>query len=398
MYSRFLKDSDYLSLLTKEAFNQLVRGVSDRVWEAEEVSEASLVEYLKGKFEIEKALMVGKAIKEYNPQITYPASACFSIDDISYKAIKTLNGVRKPTKVVYWEEYGDVVERLSVEDELERSRVTGEFVDLEKAFENTVPNHTRKYSTKYSQRNNYQPGQIVYFANKNFICRKENGPDFGEIAIPGIKAWEEVETEVWEQLKKYKKNDVVEYDGLFYVLLKDYVEPEPELNEDGEDSEGAPEEPEVESEYDPLIPPSEAPDDVWGLIADYDESETYQLSDTEWVVNEGSVFIPVMDPNATKLVEGETHILYDPRNANIKKHMLRMAVYELHKIIAPHNISSARITDYEATLQWLQDASRLKIDPGIPRKFDRDEKKQVSSYGLATFRRDYNPNENEWQI
>ena len=78
--------------------------------------------------------------------------------------------------------------------------------------------------------------------------------------------------------------------------------------------------------------------------------------------------------------------------------MIRMATYELHKIIAPHNVSTARITDYEASLQWLQDVSRMRIDPGIPRCIDRNTRKEVTDYGLATYRRDYNPYENEWQI
>jgi hypothetical protein len=77
--------------------------------------------------------------------------------------------------------------------------------------------------------------------------------------------------------------------------------------------------------------------------------------------------------------------------------MLRLALYELHKLISPNNVSSARIADYETSIAWLRDASRLKINPQIPRKLD-DEHKPVAEFAIATFQRDYDPNKNPWQI
>ena len=56
-----------------------------------------------------------------------------------------------------------------------------------------------------------------------------------------------------------------------------------------------------------------------------------------------------------------------------------------------------RITDYETSIMWLRDASRMKINPQIPRKLD-DEHKPVAEYAIATFMRDYDPYKNPWQI
>jgi hypothetical protein len=77
--------------------------------------------------------------------------------------------------------------------------------------------------------------------------------------------------------------------------------------------------------------------------------------------------------------------------------MLRMSVYELHKLISPNNVSQVRITDYETTLQWLKDASKLRINPQIPRKLDEDNK-PIADWQVATFQRDYDPYKNPWQI
>lgn len=50
--------------------------------------------------------------------------------------------------------------------------------------------------------------------------------------------------------------------------------------------------------------------------------------------------------------------------------MVQLSLYELHKLISPNNISTVRIDDYDHSMQWLKDASRLKLNPQIPRKID----------------------------
>lgn len=134
------------------------------------------------------------------------------------------------------------------------------------------------------------------------------------------------------------------------------------------------------------------------MVGDYDATYQYEFSDHEYVVYNNKVYVPSMSVNADVLKEGYNIQESDPRNANVKKHMLRLAVYELHKLISPNNVSSARITDYETSITWLRDASRLKINPHIPRKLDEDDNKPVTEYAIATFARDYDPNKNPWQI
>lgn len=400
MYRRFLTDTDYLSIMSKEAFHQLVREVDSRILQAEEVSEASIVEYLHGKFEVEKALEIGKVIAPYNPQITYPAGSYFLIDDKPVRALRTISGNKRPSLTVYWKEYERPVGVMTEEEEQEamiEAENKVQQVSLEDSFKpdfmvrshhhhgprpafvSTRPDHACDLpaelckARKYSQRHNYQTGDIVMFSNKAYECLYNNGPAYNDIQIPGIVGWKQIEVAEWETLMDYEVNTVVSYKGGFYALLS-------------------------KEEYDPIQSPIAAPDEVWGMIADYDENETYEFSETEWVVKDGAVFVPSLDPNASELKQAYNYDFHDPRNINLRKHMLRMAVYELHKIIAPHNVSTARITDYEASLQWLQDVSKMRIDPGIPRCIDKCTKKEVTDYGLATYRRDYNPYENEWQI
>lgn len=53
--------------------------------------------------------------------------------------------------------------------------------------------------------------------------------------------------------------------------------------------------------------------------------------------------------------------------------MVRLAVYELTKLIAPNNVSAVRMKDYEDSMKWLNDASKLRLNPQIPRKLAEDK-------------------------
>lgn len=253
--------------------------------------------------------------------------------------MRSINGVKKPTDTVYWKD-------LDYD---------------EKKYESAQP---------YSQLQNWQPGDIVTFANAYFECLEPNGLDFNDIRIPGINAWQKVEVYEWQPNLEYNVWEAVSYQGKFYALL----------NKDG---------------IDLTINPLDS--DNWGLIGSYDETYPYELKDTEYVEFNGSLYIPTMLPVADELKEGYNIRAHDPRNANIKKHMVRLALYELHKLISPNNISSARITDYETSITWLRDANRMKINPQIPRKLD-DQNKPTAEYAIATFQRDYDPYQNPWQI
>lgn len=329
-----------MSQISDELFDHLIRGKEIRVAQAEEAAEASIVEYLTDNYEVEQALAVGKSLREYNPRITYPVGVHFYYEGKIVEALRAINGIKAPSNIEYWKEYEEV-ERLS---------------------EDAV--------SKYSQLLNYHPGDLVSYAGIIYECLEHNGYDYADIRIPGIVAWEPIETTSWEPNVEYAEWDVVEWEGRFFALLS-------------------------LEDIDLTINPMES--DNWGLIGSYDPEYEYELKDTEYVEYEGRVWIPVLSPTADKLKEGYNFRYHDPRNSNIKKHMIKIALYELHKLISPNNVSQARITDYEATMQWLHDANRCKINPQIPRKLD-EEKKPVSEIAMATFQRDYDPNKNPWQI
>lgn len=355
MYKRFLNNADYLGIVTEEALSQLIRGNEDRLAQAEEAAEASIIEYLTENYEVEKALEVGKNLLEYNKQVTYPVGSHFYFDHKIVEATRTINGRKSPFFSPYWQEYTEMVKETDA-------------------------------IRQYSQTQSYHPGEIVQFGNLLYVCLQYNGMDYNDIRIPGISAWTLVDdTPDWEANYQYPLWKVVKFDGHFYTLMK--LEQEgftPEV-EEGEEA----------PTMDLTLTPYES--ECWGLIGEYDEDYTYELTDHEYVVFNGSVFYPTMNPNMDGPKMNFNIRLNDPRNGNIKKHLLRLAIYELHKLISPNNVSTMRITDYETSIMWLRDASRLKINPQIPRKIDED-KKPVADFAVATFARDYDPNKNPWQI
>lgn len=338
MYHRFLNREDYCGIVTESALEQLIRGNELCLEKAEEAAEASIIEYLTENYEVEKTLMVGKNIQDYNKQITYPVGSYFYKDDKIWETIRTINGCKSPSDKIYWEEY------------------TG-------SIEKEIP--------AYSQMKSYAPGEIVAFANMYYKCIEYNGADFNDIRIPGLIGWEIVETYSWEANLEYNLWEAVSWNGKFYALIN---------------SEG------VDLTVNPEL------SDNWGLIGEYDiEYNEYAFSDTEYVVFNGSIYVPTMEVNADNVEDGYNIKPGDPRNLNLKKHMLRMAVYELHKLISPSNVSQVRITDYEASINWLRDASKLRINPQIPRKLDEDNK-PIMEWQVATFQRSYDPHLNPWQI
>lgn len=338
MYRRFLNTNDYLGLVTKEALGQLTRGNDERFSMAEEAAEVSILEYLTENYEIEKTLEEGKKIQEYNPQITYSVGEHFYLNDKLYEAIRVIGGRVRPNSSPYWVEVC-----------------------------NDDP-----FINDYNQFQDYQPGECAKFSNAVFQCVLPNGPSFNDIRVPNQTGWEEAEVEEWMANYPYPLWQVCLFEGKFYTLM------------------------DITTDMDWTKNPYES--EAWGLIADYDPSyNEYEFSDHEYVVYDGKVFFPAVPANSPEIRESYNVTPHDPRNSNVKKHMLRLAIYELHKLISPNNISQSRITDYETSILWLRDASRLKINPQIPRKID-EEMKPAADYAIATFARDYDPNKNPWQV
>lgn len=339
MYKRYLNNGDYLGIITEENLSQLTRGNEDRLAMAEESAEESIIEYLTENYEIEKVLAIGKDLLPYNRQVSYPAGAHFVLNGKIYKATRPIVGIKQPANKVYWQEYRQLVDR--------------------------------EHTHLYTQRGSYSPGDIVAFAGTFWECLEFNGMDYDDIRVPGLTAWEKIEVSDWVANYEYEPWNVVCFKNAFYALLS-------------------------LDDIDLSINPHES--ENWGLIGSYDPLlNNYELSETEYVEYEGSIYYPVMNPNCDEPKEGYNITPSDPRHPNIKKHMLRMAIYELYKLVSPTNLSNVRLTDYETSVLWLRDASRLKINPQLPRRMT-PENKPVTDFAIATYMRDYDPNKNPWQV
>lgn len=337
MYRRFLNNNDYLGLITPEALTQITRGDNERFVQAEESAEMSIVEYLSENYEIERELSKGKFIAEYDRQICYPRGAYIYYQNKIHEVIKSIGGYKSPANVEYWDEIVDI--NIDV-DSLQC----------------------------YSQFETYRTGDMVQHNNFGYICLFDNGYKFNNIRIPMVNGWLEAETFPWQPID-YSQWDIVSFEGSCYTLLTlDY--------------------------FDNNRTPLES--DNWGAIADYSkEFNEYELSEHEYVVYKGNVYYPEIDVNADIPVTGDNISPHDPRNYNIKKHMSRLAMYELTKLIAPNNVSVVRVKDYEDSIKWLNDASKLKINPQIPRKLGED-KKPITDWQISTFQTDFDPYKNPW--
>ena len=215
-----------MSQISDELFDQLIRGQQIRVNQAEEAAEASIVEYLTDNYEVEKALEVGKNLREYNPRITYPVGVHFYHDGKIVEALRSINGIKTPALTEYW-------------------RVCEEIERLDKG--NIMA---------YSQLLNYHPGDLVHFSGTVYECLEHNGFDYEDIRIPGINAWEQIETTLWEPNVEYELWSVSEWDGQFFALLN------------------------IEN-IDLTVNPMES--DNWGLIGSYDPEYAYEFKETEYV-------------------------------------------------------------------------------------------------------------------
>lgn len=338
MYRRFLNNHDYTSIITEQALEQLIRGDETRYIQAEQNAEASIVDYLSENYEIEKELNRGKYLFEYNRKITYPVGTHFYLEGEICETLQAINGYKAPAPEPYWEEYEEPIDIESVRP--------------------------------YSQMLNYHPGDMVRFNETVYTCLKPNGFDFDDIRIPGVMVWEQAEVVDWEAIP-YEQWTVVKFNENYFTLMT---------------LEG----------YDEIVSPMES--DCWGMIGEYDESiDTYELSEHEYVVYKDDVYYPIMNPNAD-VPQIKVNIRYhDPRNFNLKKHMVQLSLYELHKLISPNNISQVRVDDYEHSMLWLKDANRLKLNPQIPRKLNC-KGEEVTDWQMATFQTEYDPYKNPWHV
>ena len=226
MYRRFLNDNDYLGVIPKDALEQMTRGNVDRIIQAEESAEMSVVEYLSENYAIEAELAKGKYIAEYDRRVTFPVGAHFYLDGQICEVIRSISGYKEPLGSPCWEESSD-------------SNVIVENIPI------------------YSQFKTYYPGDRAVYNGVCYDCLKENGWKFGKIRIPMVSGWLQRNVGQW-QPTSYPLWAAVAYNGSFYVVIS---------------TEG----------FNPNLTPEES--DNWGEIADYDPSyNNYELVDHEYVV------------------------------------------------------------------------------------------------------------------
>lgn len=340
-YQRFLTDNDYRALLTPEQFEMLVNGDTNRLAQAEQSAEMNFLEYLDQHYEIERIFRVGKSIKAYNAGIMYPANAYFKKDEIIYKTMKPINGRQSPSATKYWEQLTDLI---------------------------AIPDAERK--PKYSQLDTYGLGDIVRFNTEWYVCKSPNGYDMDNIQIPGAAMWKQVDTTEWQPNMEWRLNQVCSHNGLFYIKTS------------------------LESEE--LASPDE--DETWSLIGDYSNKYNYTPNAHDYVVADGCVFEPLVNPNAEEVSVGVNIVRDDPRNINVITHMTRIACYYLHQMVSPTNISESRRLAYEDSILWLSNAARFRINPKLPRKHEDEHGTEVVDFALETYQREFDPNQDMWLI
>ena len=344
-YQRFLTDNDYLALITEEGLGQLIRGNIGRLAQAEQRAEMKIVDYLDQFYEVGAALERGKKIKEYNNLVTYPSNAFFKLDGKIWRTTKSINACHKPTTVEYWVESEELV--LPAEQlREEKSKV--------------LP---------YLQMQTYRPGDVVTYLGATWKCIEANGWDFQNIQIPGVQYWKTVTASEWVANHHYSIGDVVKFEGAFYAVLQD----------DNMDDEGNAVENSIDWSTDPDV------SDAYGKIGNYDEGYDYTPDTRDYVVLDGKVFEPVLNPNAEELKENLNMVLDDPRNYNLVNYMAAISIYYLNALIAPTQVPQSRIDMFEEAMCWIESAAKMKLDPHIKRKIDRMTHEPKDDWAMASF-------------
>lgn len=343
-YQRFLTNKDYRAVLTEEQFEMLVNGDENRLSQAERSAEMNFLEYLDQHYEIEKVLRVGKAIREYNSGVTYPANVHFKKDGTIYKTLKPINGCKRPDTIIYWEQLTELF---------------------------AIPDADRK--PKYSQLHTYGVGDIVRFGTEWWVCKAPNGYDLNDIRIPGVEIWGKVNVTEWQPNMEWQLHQVCVYKFLYYI--KSEVK---------------------ENDTDEVLTPET--DDTWSLIGEYTTDYNYTVGEFDYVVKGNDVFEPLINPNADEVAEGVNIMADDPRNPNVVTHMVNIACYYLHQMVSPTNISETRRWAYEDSITWLSNAARFKINPKLPRKHDCENGGEVVDFALETYQREFDPNNDMWLI
>lgn len=315
-YQRFLTDNDYLALITTDLLEQIIRKDRERLAQAEARAEQVFLDYLDQLYRAHEEFAKGKCLREYSRYITYPCGAMFRKNGRIWRALATIQACHVPDDKTYWTELTDL---------------SG--VDLDAV-------------APYKQLRTYNAGDVVRHNDRYFYCETPHGYDYNVFSIPGTKYWEEVPAEDWAPNVQYDVHSVVSYKGEFYTVLEALAD----LTKDPHES------------------------DSYGNIGDYTPDYAFDATPGayDYAVRAGKVFLPLMAPNADTLEQGTNICPDDPRNPNLVNYMASISLYYLHALISPTNISQTRADMYDQAMSWIVSASKMKLDPHLPRRMSCD--------------------------
>ena len=331
MYYRFLNNSDYLSSMTKQMFDQITRGDYNNAEklcsDAEKIAESTLIEYLSKQYNIESVLDEGRYIAGFDERcnITYPSGTHLYINGVIYKTLTVIFGRKRPLNSDYWSYLSDY----------------------------SVGLHEEIYN--YSQMMDYAVGDIVEYNKKYYRAIKPSGVQLFDIRIPSVEGWDIIEPKEFEFMD-YEVGAVVKDNNEVYqlfstVLLNKEVPPHLQLTN-------------------------------WELVTEYADTIDYSIGDA--CLYNGKVVVATTNVNQDTPVIDKNIVLSDPRNLAVRTQMIKIASYHLTKgQISPTNTSSGIIRDFDDAMVWLNRASKLQIAPDIPRRI-KDDGEKATTWVSAT--------------
>ena len=265
----------------------------------------------------------------------------------------------------------------------------------------------------YDQCADYDPDDIVKYKSSWFKCLLNNGKYNDYIVHPMLDIWEEVVDDaskpitVFSTKATYAIGQRVSYDSKFYDALVD-IRPEVGLSfypdttvlwkKANVDSYFIVTKDYNLSEINDLVLHNsvwyslfdkvnlvvgETPNNnplSWKIITylpTYSRDDIYVRSSGEFegyvIDNEEYFFVEEKNEefvNPIKIENGKSQFVpsKDPRNRNIVNKMVHIALYCLHSSVVPDNIPTSRIANFEKSIEWLNDASDMKVNPKIDRR------------------------------
>jgi len=419
---RYLRESDYKKAILLEHLDQLTQEDQNTLIDAELDAKACIESSLSNEYEIEAEFAYGESINDFNQKLEY-----FVGDIVTNNGrTNTVNRYKAPQRPIdsekYWEEIYveafdwsksyNIGEFVSEDNTIYELKYLGYTPSIEET--SVDKNYFIEVAVEdYSQYSSYSVGNKVSYGGEIFNCMFANGMSGDSnsqfVVSPIIKQWTQItSTESYPQFSEntaYVVGNRVEYDSLKYECINptntkginqfpDYISFWVAVDHNAWD---------VSKDYS-IEPLEETIVSHNGL--------SYQLYNKSGLVtgedpsvatsNWKEVAVPAFDINAVYLRSensefdgfvsegGITYFIYeknekfidfhydqsdfiltetkDLRNRNIVLHMVNTVLYCLSSVQVPDNVPESRITAYDKTMKWLEEASNMERNPDIPRK------------------------------